>query len=75
MIFKAVIPWREKYTKDLYASRIQEAAIQLAVHVFGEGWGSIKVFESPDGKSAIVLSPGKRPFKVEESVKSRNNER
>ena len=66
MIFKAIVPCIEKAIKEIYASRIHEAAMQFAVYVFGDGWGSMKVFESSDGKSAIVMSPGKRPFKIVE---------
>jgi hypothetical protein len=64
MLFRAYSP-EKNIEEEVYASRISEAATKFAPIVFGFGWGVIKVFESGDGKSAIVLSPNKRPFKVE----------
>lgn len=63
MIFRAVYPERQ-IDEEVYAARVAEAAMQFAQIVLGSGWKMIKVFEAADGKSAIVLSPNQRPFKI-----------
>lgn len=63
MIFRVFCPERP-ISDEVYAPMISEAAIHFANIVFGSGWKMIKVFESSDGKSAIVLSPSRRPFKI-----------
>lgn len=64
MIFKAYSP-EFRVDDEVFASLVSEAAAHFAAIIFGSGWKMIKVFESSDGKSAIVLSPNRRPFKIE----------
>lgn len=68
MLFRACYPERE-VEEEFFASRVSEAATQFAQVIFGAGWKMIKVFESFDGKSAIVMAPNRRPFKVEYIVR------
>lgn len=63
MIFIAYSPDNPNEA-EVYASRISEAAVMLSNIMFGDGWGKIRVFETSDGKSAIVIAPNKRPFKI-----------
>lgn len=51
--------------KEVYASKITDAAAMLAKQIYGNGWNTIKVYESADRKSAIVLASGRRPFRVD----------
>lgn len=64
MIFIAYSPDSGKEV-EVYASRISEAAIILSSRMFGDGWGKIRVFETSDGRSAIIVAPNKRPFKID----------
>lgn len=64
MIYRAYYP-EKQIESEVFASRISEAAPQFAQIIFGSGWKAIKVFESSDGREAIVLSPNKRPFKIQ----------
>ena len=64
MIYTAIIPGKNT-KQEAYASRISEAAVIFAQSAFGKGWGQIKVFEAPDSKSAIVVAPNHRPFRID----------
>jgi hypothetical protein len=64
MLFRAYSPEFD-VSDEVYAQMISEAATKFAQSIYGNGWKMIRVFESVDGKSAIVLSPDRRPFKVE----------
>ena len=65
MLFKLDCDWSPKNRVMKHANNFADAATIFAFEVYGKGYGSVKVCESPTEKSAIVISPGRRPFKIE----------
>lgn len=64
MLYKLVCPWSDNDGHTSYASNVSEAVFIFAPLVFGSGWGQAKIAENTKDNSCIVLSPGKRPFKI-----------
>lgn len=53
----------------VFSNIVSEAVQQLIPAFFKPGWKTVRVFESTDRKSAIVISADNRPFIVEQAIK------
>ena len=65
MLFRLDCDWSSNDRSVKSANNFAEAASIFAFDVYGKGYGQMKIAESTSDRSVIVISPGRRPFRIE----------